>query len=104
MNSMEQFLSHLQEVATSPYALIAYVVIAVLWALVTIKTSRLKAIAGVIKDLPENERVVLLEKDYGYHLKEGMSAGDFLRAQKATYLFYAALSIIVAILVISVVA
>jgi hypothetical protein len=98
------FLHQLKIVGRSPYALIGYIVLAVIWAYTMTRAIRIRAIARTLIHLPEADRKSLLEKEFGYHLKEGMSARSFLKAQRSTYLFYGFISVIITALIISVVA
>jgi hypothetical protein len=91
---MDVFLAQLATVASSPYALVAYLVLVAVWAYVVIKATRIKTIAQSLALVPESERRTLLEKDYGFHLNEGMSAKDFLRAQRLTYVFYGLMAVL----------
>jgi hypothetical protein len=86
---IEQFLKQLTTVASSPYAFVAYVALVIVWAIVVVKTRRLVAISQNLSLLPEADRKSILEKDYGFHLKEGMSAKDFLKAQRTAYVLLA---------------
>src|SRR5262249_42796930 len=98
------FLQQLRTVASSPYALIAYIVLAEIWAYTMTRAVRIRAIAKTLIHLLEAVRKSLVEKEFGYHLKEGMSARNFLKAQRSTYLFYGFISVIITALIISVVA
>ena len=98
---MDMFLAQLATVASSPYALVAYLVLVAVWAYVAIKATRIKTIAQSLALVPESERRTLLEKDYGFHLKEGMSAKDFLRAQRVTYVFYGFMAILAVVALIA---
>lgn len=94
---MELFLKNLSTVASSPYAFVAYVLLIGVWALVVIRTNRIRSLAKTVSLIPESDRKSLLEKDYGYHLKEGMSARDFLRAQLHSYIFYGLMAVLAVI-------
>src|SRR5687768_7754270 len=101
---MDGFLAQLVTVATSPYAFVAYLVLVVVWAFVAVKATRIRTLASSLALVPEADRKALLEKDYGFHLKEGMSARDFLKAQRITYLFWGLIALLGAIVVLSVLA
>jgi hypothetical protein len=101
---MMQFLKQLTTVATSPYAFVAYIILVIIWGVVLVKTRRLAAISRNLRLLPQADRKSMLEKDYGFHLKEGMSASDFLKAQRAAYAFYAFIAVVLTVLIIVVLA
>jgi len=94
------FFSSLKDVAGSPYALIAYVLIAGGWIFITFRNSRLKYISKAIKDLPESDRKSILLQEYGIYLKEGMTSEDYLKARKQTYAFVFLISLLLMITVI----
>ncbi len=102
--SVSPFLEQLRTVASSPYALIGYTIVVIVWGFTVNRAIRIKAISRAIGQLPEPDRKSILEKEYGYHLKQGMSAKHFLRAQRSTYIFYGFLALVVTGLIISVVA
>src|SRR5262245_20506405 len=102
MSQIEQFLKQLTTVASSPYAFVAYIALLIVWAIIVVKSRRLAAISKNLGLLPEADRKSILEKDYGFHLKQGMSAKDFLKAQRMAYLFYAFVAVILTALILSV--
>lgn len=104
MNWVPAFLEQLEEVAKSPYAFVAYLAVLLVWAIIALRTSRFKKISNSLHLVPEMDRKALLEKEYGYHLKEGMSATQFLKAQRTAYIFYAFLALLGAIVLIVVLA
>jgi hypothetical protein len=57
------FFSSLKQVAVSPYALIAYLVIAGGWVFISFRSLRLKYISKAIKDIPDKDRKDLLMKN-----------------------------------------
>lgn len=98
---MDAFLAQLVTVATSPYAFVAYVVLVAVWGVVFVKVTRVRALAQAIGHVPEADRRALLEKDYGFHLQRGMSARDFLRAQRSAYIFYGLMALLLAAVVLA---
>jgi hypothetical protein len=98
------FLEQLKVVATSPYALIGYIALVLVFALTITKAIRIKAVTRSLTSIPESDRKSVLENEYGVRLKEGMSATHFLRAQRNTYLFYAFLAVVITCLIISITA
>ena len=99
-----QFFSSLKTVAGSPYALIAYIVLLMGWVFLSYRRSRLTIIAKALNHIPEKDRKNVLLQDYGIYLKEGMSAQDYLKGQRQTYIFMFLLAVIIMATIITVVA
>src|SRR5690242_621274 len=74
---------------TGPYALAAYALVVVAWLFYGTARRRLQIISSVLKDVPEHERATLLAREYNVTPKAGVSAEQWLRARKQTFLFMA---------------
>ena len=102
--SISRFLENFKLVATSPYAFAAYIIVIIVWAILNFKSNRIKTVAGIIRNIPEKDRKSVLEKEYGFYLKEGMTAESFLKAQRNSYFFYTVIALLVTIIIITVIA
>jgi hypothetical protein len=89
-------ISGLKVAASSPYALVAYVCLLVIWACVWIAQQRLKRISKVIGQLPPEDRAALLTKEYNVLPRSGLSAEQWIRSRKHMLIFYAFLALVVA--------
>jgi len=98
------FFDSLKDVASSPYALLGYIVLIICWVILSYRSYRLKLISQSIKSLPESDRKHMLQTDYGYYLKEGVTAGEFIRIRRNSQIFYIVLLLILAITVVIIVA
>ncbi|WP_342316796.1 hypothetical protein [Lysobacter sp. FW306-1B-D06B] len=105
---MKPFLDQLQIVSTHPFAFVAYIALIGLWAIVVIKANRMRTVSRTISQslthLPERQRPKALAdalREQGYHLKEGMSAKDFLRAERMKYIFYATIALLVVAVILT---
>lgn len=72
--NMPSFLDHLNEVASSPYALIGYITVVAAWVYVATAHGRLKSISHALKDLPESERAGVIVREYNTTPRAGLSA------------------------------
>jgi tetratricopeptide (TPR) repeat protein len=76
----------LKEVSGSPLAFVAYVIVAVAWAGLLFKESRLKNASKMLHLLSEDQRLELLLK-LGLVPRNGLSAEQFLRYESRKYYF-----------------
>jgi hypothetical protein len=97
---MKAFLEALPAVATSPLALVAYLATLFVWAIIALQNRRISTVMRNIKLIPEKDRKSLLETEMGIKLPEEVSAEDWLKARRQTYLFWALLVLVLAILTI----
>lgn len=97
---IQKFLEALKVVATSPMALVGYLVVAAAWVYVTTTSGRLKQITKAIKDLPERDRLVILKKEYNTTPRNGLSAEEWIRARKQLLWFFAFVTTILALVVL----
>jgi hypothetical protein len=81
-----QFLDHLKDVATSPYALIGYTLVVAAWAYVATAQRRLKVVARAIRELPEDDRATVLLKEYNVTPRAGLSAEQWIKSRRDTHL------------------
>src|SRR5215216_5984142 len=95
-----EFLKHLQDVATSPLALIGYLCVVGAWVFVSDRRRRLDK----LQDLPEEDRIRAIERDYKGNLSQGLSPEQWIRAEKHKYIFFGYLAFIVIVFLIIVVA
>ncbi len=73
------FLDALKSIGTSPYALIAYVCVVVVWGINLWRNHKLKIIADRLKSLPEKDRIKALELEYKLIPKGGLDAEAYIR-------------------------
>ncbi|MPW31539.1 tetratricopeptide repeat protein [Agarivorans sp. B2Z047] len=76
--SVKLFLESLEQVAESPYALVGYVIVVIVWAINSWRNYKLKTIAEHLEKLPEEDRLDALKSTYP-SLKEGLDAETFLK-------------------------
>jgi hypothetical protein len=89
-----QFMSHLKDVASSPYALIGYIVVIVAWVYVVTAQGRLRNISKIISELPEEDRSKILLREYNTSPRKGLTAEQWIRSRQHTLLFLVFLAII----------
>jgi uncharacterized integral membrane protein len=97
---MENFLSQLKVVASSPLALIAYLVLVVGWVIVALAKGRLE----VVKNLPEDQRADVLAKEYSHKPRSGLSAEQWIRSRVHLYIWSAFIATLIATIIIIVTA
>lgn len=77
--NLELFLNALPQVAASPYALIGYVVVAIVWGISLWRNRKLKIIGSRLEKLPEKDRIKALELEYRLLPKGGLDSESFLK-------------------------
>jgi tetratricopeptide (TPR) repeat protein len=94
------FFEHLKDIATSPLAFAAYVVLIGAWVYVAVAQQRLHEISQIITKLPENDRAAILVKEYNTTPRHGLSAGEWIKARKQMLVLVAFLATLVTAVVI----
>jgi hypothetical protein len=94
-------VSALKTVATSPYAFVAYIVLICVRGYVIVAQSRLKRIAGVIKQVAPKDRARLLENEYRTFPRSGLSAEQWIRARRMNLFFLALVVLVLAATVLA---
>ncbi len=85
---IQQFLNALKQVAASPLAYVAYVILTLAWAAILWRTSRLKVIAKQLALLPEKDRLSALEGPEARLMpRSGLDAERYLRFVRQRYIF-----------------
>lgn len=97
---MPDFLTHLKETASSPFAFVAYVCVVAAWVYVVVARHRLNKVAGIISELPEEQRTVVILHEYKTTPKEGLTAEEWLRARRLTLIFYSFLATLIALIAV----
>lgn len=95
------FLEHLKDAASSPFAFVAYVCVVAAWLYAATSRHRLNVMAKMIKDLPEHERIKVIEREYGTTPRAGLSAEQWIRARLHALLFLAFLSLLIAAIAVA---
>jgi hypothetical protein len=98
------FLSNLKAVGASPYAFAAYLAVVAAWVYTTIARHRLGKIAGIIKDLPKEDRTQLLLREYSTAPRAGLSPEQWIKSRQHTLLFFAFLSLVLCVTVVVIIA
>lgn len=101
---MPDFLSHLKEVASSPYAFVAYICVVAAWLYSAIARNRLKHVSKIIKEIPEKDRRDVILREYNTNPRAGLSAEQWIRARRDILFFVSFLSTLIAALLIVVIA
>lgn len=84
---MRQFLSALSQAATSPYAFIAYLAVISAWVYVTINQRRLTHDLHLVARLRQEDRLRYIEQRYKAEPRAGLSAEQYLRGRRLSFLF-----------------
>jgi hypothetical protein len=98
------FLAHLKDVASSPLALVAYVVLVGAWTYVVSARQRLGHVRKLINSLPEADRAGIIAKEYNTTPRAGLSAAQWLRSRQHVLLFIGFLSTLFAVTLIAILA
>ncbi|MFN0131633.1 MAG: hypothetical protein ACKVW3_03735 [Phycisphaerales bacterium] len=95
MTDINSFLAALKDVATSPLALVGYVLLVAAWAWVTVKTHRLRVVAKAIKLSPE-QGLELLKNEYRTEPRAGVTPEQWLKSRRQAYMLVGFLATVVA--------
>jgi hypothetical protein len=93
---LPDFLSHLKETASSPLAFVAYVCVVAAWVYVVVARHRLKTVAKILRDLPENQRTEVILREYSTTPRAGLSSEQWIRTRKQTLFFISFLATLIA--------
>lgn len=96
-----KLLEHVSEAASSPFSVVAYICVVAAWTYITIAQHRLDKISKQLKHLPESERASILAREYSVLPRKGLSAKQWLRARRELLFFIGFLSILFAVLVVT---
>jgi hypothetical protein len=81
-------LQALPSVATSPLALVAYLLVVAAWLIIALRVKRNKQLLKHLKDLPAKDRLQALRDEMGtIPLKEGFTPEQYLRSRRHLYYF-----------------
>ncbi|WP_447981798.1 hypothetical protein [Achromobacter kerstersii] len=97
-------LNALPTVATSPYALIGYLVTIAAWTYAMHRSVRLKVLMGRLEDIPEAERARVIQLEMGEVLPSNISAEQWIRARNHRHFLLAGIAMLVTLTVIGAVA
>ncbi len=92
---MGEFLSSIPQAASSPLALIAYAISALLFVSAAWKLKKIKTVMKRIALVPEHQRKDIIETVTETKLPEKISAEQWVRLKKMNYLFLIAFGIII---------
>lgn len=101
---MTEFLKHLQDVASSPYAFFGYISVIAAWVYVATAQHRLNTISKIIKDLPERDRARVISKEYNTVPRSGLSPEQWIRSRLHTLYFLAFFALIICVTILVVIA
>jgi len=94
------FLPHLKETASSPFAFVAYICVVAAWVYVAVARHRLKTVARIINKLPEERRTDVILHEYKTTPKAGLNAEQWIRARRLILIFYSFLATLIALIAI----
>jgi hypothetical protein len=87
------FLSVLPKIATSPIAILAYVIVVLAWLYLGAKIKRHAQLLKALPALPERDRKAAIEAEIGtVRLKEGFSPEQYIRSRIHHYTFWGVLA------------
>lgn len=92
-------LKHIQDAASSPYAILAYITVVGAWLYISAIRHRLHNIAKVLKDLPEKDRAKIILKEYNTIPKQGLSAEQWIRARDRILILIGFIATLIALLI-----
>ena len=98
--TMNDFLKALPYVATSPLAFVAYLVIIISSAVISIKTKRLQSLLQNIKNIPPLQRKSLIEKEMQTVLPSNILAEDWIKSRIHQFVFYGFILFLVFIVIL----
>lgn len=93
----------LPTVATSPYALIGYVVTLAAWAFAMHRSVRLKVLMARLEQFPEADRARIVQLEMGEILPPHISAEQWIRARNHRHFLLAGITLLITLTVIGVV-
>jgi hypothetical protein len=92
----DEFLSVLPQIATSPAAVLAYIVVTLTWLVLGSRVKRNAQLLKQLSTLPERDRLKALEAEMGtVRLKEGLSPEQYIRSKIHQYIFVGLLALLV---------
>ncbi|ROL75571.1 hypothetical protein [Pseudomonas vranovensis] len=97
--SFDAYIQAIPIAASSPYALLAYVVIVVSNVIIALKVIRLKWVLKDIEKIPEKDRRGILERLIGVVLPDQISAEEWIRSNVHRYIFFSFIALLVFIVV-----
>ncbi|VVP26506.1 hypothetical protein PS862_04134 [Pseudomonas fluorescens] len=95
MEFIIQALKALPTVATSPYALVGYLVTVAAWTWAMHRSVRLKVLMARVHELPADERAKLIQLELGEVLPLSISAEQWLRARNHRHFMLAVIVLLV---------
>ncbi|MAF66866.1 MAG: hypothetical protein CMJ84_14575 [Planctomycetes bacterium] len=101
MGFLESALSALPDAASTPLALVGYVVLIVAWVVIALRVKRNKQLLGSLEKLPEGDRLKVLQMEMGaVHIKSGLTPEQWIRSRVHLYYFlgFAILSLVVVLI------
>lgn len=100
MDFLLKALEALPSVATSPYALIGYLVTVGAWSLAMHRSVRLKVLMARLKDIPQNDRAKVVQLELGEVLPQNISAEQWLRARNHRHFAIAGIALLITLTVV----
>ncbi|WP_129932948.1 MULTISPECIES: tetratricopeptide repeat protein [unclassified Pseudomonas] len=98
---IKTFLDALSVIASSPYALVGYALVVIVWGISLWNTRKLQIIGERLKDLPEKDRLKALQLEYKLIPKEGLDSKSFLAMRAQQYKLAIVLAFVLAAVLIS---
>ncbi len=98
-------LRSLPQVATSPFAFVAYVLVVAAWLIVALRVKRNKNLLDALEKVPLEQRLAALQAEMGnVSPPKGFTAQQWLRSRIHTYYFYAFLALYLAVALMFIIA
>lgn len=104
MSGMSSFLNAIPEAATSPYALAAYAIAAIIFLIAGAKLMTTSMLVKTLSLLAEKDRPAALEKIIGDPLPPDISPAQWIRNNRIKWSFLLAGSVVIVALVVAIVA
>lgn len=97
---MKDFVEAIPAAGASPLAFAAYAMLIFAWTVITLNIWRTGKLFRAVKDLPESERVKAISLEYRTAPARGLSAAQWLRAQRSKQLLFGFFATLVCIIVL----
>ena len=104
MEFLQQALRNLPQAAKTPYALLAYLIVIIAWVVIALQVSPLQSALDQIQNVPEQQRAEHVEKLLQKTLPKEISADQWLKSRRDSYLFYGYLALLAVVVFVFVIA
>jgi hypothetical protein len=95
-----ELIKHLKEAAVSGISFATYVILIIAFVYYRTKNSKLKLLLKSIKDIPEQDRKPLIERQLMVKVRDNISARDYLKLERNKYIFICFIAFLVCVLAV----